>query len=179
MLDKLKSIIIIGLIIICGLGFYETKKLEKERDNLLSENVTLNDKIKQIVTISNGKVKIVYRDKDRIITRYVYISPSNGSATTITTTDNDDVIIKNNWYGFACTPLVGMVAGNGVGGELGARFFYVSKVGLYGGLNKIGIKNVEPTIGIDYHISWGVLQNSAIGIFCSPSNVGLSFHSFL
>lgn len=179
MLEKFKNIVIIVLMILCALGFYQVKKLEKEQNRLLVENVNLNEKIKQIVTISNGKVKIVYRDKDKVIIKYVYLSPSSGGATTVITSDDDTVAINNEWYGFTFTPFVGMTAGKGLGVEAGARFFYLNHFGFYGALNKLGENNVEPALGVDYHIQWGFLQNSAVGVFYSPSNIGLGFHSFL
>ena len=40
---------------------------QKEIDRLVTENFTLNAKLKSQVQISNGKTRILYRDKEKIV----------------------------------------------------------------------------------------------------------------
>jgi hypothetical protein len=135
--------------------------------------MTLSDQLKSQISISDNQVKYIYRDRDVVKYKTVYVPVE--SSVTITTDQDDRINIEYSPWGWCFYPFLGVgLRLDSVQPELGVRLLYFNKFGL--GLNTtFDSLNAE----IDYRLSWGVIRDSAIGLFGGNRGVGLSFHTFL
>jgi len=162
------------IIIISIISFFALKQKDAEIEKLTQENFTLNESLKSSIKIDNNKVKILYRNKEKIVYKNIYIPPENQN-TTITTDKDDKINIIYKKYGTTFMPFIGITYNNKFKSEIGARLFYFNRFG-----TNISLKEKAASFGLDYRINYGIINNSAIGIFIdSDKKYGLSFHTFL
>ena len=164
-------IFLIGAFIFMSTGM---KMKDREIQKLNAENFTLNDKLKAKVQIIDGKVKVVYRYKDKIKYKNVYIPPESSGATIIID-KNDKVDIEYSKFGTTITPFIGLSYDEKFSPELGARLVYYSKFGA-----GVSASPERTAIFIDYRLDFGLIKNSSIGLFIGNNDKsGVCWHTFL
>lgn len=183
-MNKVYAVVIAILLVVCGMFYFQIRSKDKQIDKLNVENFTLNEKLQAQVKITNGKVQIVYKDKEKIryqdkivekiIEKKVYLPPENKD--TIITVDRDGKVdIIYDRYGFTFTPFVGLSYSGKFAPELGARFFYFDRWGT--GLSA-SVHNIRWFI--DYRIDFEWTKNTSVGVFTSSDKEsGFVVHCFL
>lgn len=163
----------ISLLVICG-NLFLLKQKDKQIEKLEKENFTLNENLKGKININQNDVKIIYRDKEKIVYKKVYIPPESQN-NSITIDQDDKVKINYDKYGFTFIPFIGLAYSNKLQPEIGVRLIYYDRWGI-----NLNIKEGSFGIGVDRRINYGIINNSAIGLFIDNNkNFGISIHTFL
>ena len=160
------------IIVIAGMAF-NLKAKDAEIGRLVTENFTLSERLKAQIQITNGKYKIVYRDKEVVKYVNVFVPPEN--TTTYIYVDNDDQVnIEYKKFDFTFTPFVGVSYSGELSPEIGARLFYFDRWGT--GIS-LSPKNVRAFV--DYRPDLSFMKNSSVGVFISnDQEVGANIHTF-
>ncbi len=174
MFEKFKNIIIIillsALMIIQIISNLKENKIQK----LQSENFQLNDKLQSIIKIQNNKIKIIYKDKEKIKYVNIYVPPESPS-TTITTDNDGKISIDYSKFGAGLYPFVGLGYTNKVKPILGTRLIYWNRFGF-------GVSTTFDGVSLfgDVRTDLQFLKNSSLGLFYDNNkNLGVGVHTFL
>jgi len=165
--------IIIALV--CFLTFFIVQnKLNKDKlDTLMLENRTLSDQLQASISINNGKVTILYRDREKI--KYVdrYLPPEGDGTINIGTDGTIEVNVKDK--GFTFLPQLGLGVASSVHPQVAARLAYWNRYGLGLGLSSDGV-NLFFDRRVDDFIPF--MNNSTIGVYIDRNNTGLKLSTF-
>jgi hypothetical protein len=162
-LDVFKKISTWGLILGVIALLWQVKTAKDEAWKLTCDNFKLNQDLQQQIVIANGKVKVLYRDKEVIKYKIRYI-PIEAPNTTITTDTSGKVNISGDWYGLTFFPWLGI--STPLSPTLGARIAYFDRYGI-----SIMANEQLIGVGIDSRINYGFIQNSAFGLRLFPPGI--------
>jgi septum formation topological specificity factor MinE len=177
----MNKVLIVLLIVISFISWNSLEIKQSEIDELIKENFTLNDKLKSQVTITNDRVKVVYKVIDKVtqkeVVKYInkYIPPESKDLK-INTDKNNKIEVIYDRYGFIFLPYVGICFDSDINPEIGMRILYYDRFGLGLSARKNGLG-----IGFDYRINYGIINNSAIGLYYNINDkaIGVDLHTFL
>lgn len=161
LINKFAYCLLIGAILYLTFQNWQKDQYALKLEMEALKNNTLIGSLQSQVTIEKNRVKVVYRDKEKVIVRYI---PIEGT-TTITTTISGETSINRQWYGFCLNPFIGI--STPLQPTLGARIAFMDRYGL-----SLIANDKTLGIGVDTRIGFG-FDNTHIGIFY-PTGVYLS-----
>ena len=135
--------------------FWVIYKLNDTNRRLENEKITLNTQLQSAITIEGNKVKIVYRDKERIKVKIIYIRDGK---TVINTDINNDISVQEDWAGFTMKPFIGLQYFTMLSPAIGMKLAYINNFGVNLGIGETAF------ISASYDIHYGFIQNSSIHI---------------
>lgn len=174
MVEKIKNIIIIMLIAVIAFYSIALNKAKTEITDIELEKELLEKNLQSIVNVKNTEVKIVYKDRETIITKIEYLPPEGQIkiSTDINNKQHIDLINK----GFTFGPNIGISYAEKVSFMFGVRIYYWNRYGLGLGINSNGL-SIYADRRIDDVFSF--LPNSTIGVFLGRQELGIKLSAFL
>lgn len=137
LLQKTHKYLTLGLLVFIGIEWLYLQRLERQRDEFLSENLKLDDSLNRIINVTNNLLFEKYRKNGQIKTKKTFIPPEGKTVFKVDKDNNVTIKVYNK--GFTIRPGISIsYQKNETVVGFSSKLFYWGRMGLIVDTSKNG-----------------------------------------